>query len=162
MPRSRGRCPSGRRLIAKVPHGHGKTTTLIAALRLGGITAPTVVDGAINGSLFLAYVQQQLVPTLTAGDIVVMDNLSSHKVTGVRESIEGAGARLAYLPPYSPDWNPIELAFSKLKALIKRDEPRTVSTLWAAVGRVLDAITPHDASGYYRHAGYARPTQKLL
>ena len=117
MTRTRGRSLKGTRLVARVPHGHWKTTTFVAALRSSGLTAPLVVDGAINGPIFLAYVQQQLVPTLSKDDIVVMDNLSSHKVVGVREAIEAVGAKIAYLPPYSPDLNPIETVFSKFKTL---------------------------------------------
>jgi len=114
MTRQRGRAPCGKRLVAKVPHGHWKTTTFVAGLRSDGISAPLVVDGAMNGELFLAYVEQQLVPTLQPGDVVVMDNLAAHKVAGVRQAIERVGARLVYLPPYSPDFNPIEQAFAKL------------------------------------------------
>lgn len=130
MSRRYGRSLKGQRLISAVPHGHWKTTTFVAALRSEGLTAPTVVDGAINGRIFLAYVRQQLVPTLRLGDIVVMDNLASHKVAGVREAIEGAGCRVTYLPPYSPDLNPIELVFSKLKRLLRSAGERTVDAKW--------------------------------
>jgi len=129
MTRPRGRSTSGTRLVAKVPHGHWKTTTFLAALRTSGLTAPLVVDGAINGEIFLAYVQQHLAPTLRLGDIVVMDNLSSHKRAGVREAIEATGAKLLYLPPYSPDLNPIENAFSKFKWLLKSVSERSVEAL---------------------------------
>lgn len=155
MARPRGRAPRGRRLIAKVPHGHWKTTTFLAALRLEGMTAPTVIDGAINGELFLAYVQQQLVPTLRPGDIVVMDNLAAHKVAGVREAIESAGANVVYLPPYSPDFNPIELAFSKLKWLLRSAGERTVADLWNRLGQLLDHFPPRQCRNYFQHCGYA-------
>jgi transposase len=159
MTRARGRCPSGKRLVMSVPHGHWKTTTFVAALRADRLTAPTVVDGAIDGELFEAYVRQQLVPTLAAGDIVVMDNLSVHKRPGVREAIEGAGCRLLYLPPYSPDLNPIELAFAKLKALLRKAEERTVEGLWRLLGRLLDEFTPEECRNFLSHRGYrATPT----
>ena len=155
MTRRYGRSPRGRRLVAAVPHGHWKTTTFIAALRHDGLTAPTVVDGALNGELFLAYVQQQLVPTLRPGDILVLDNLSAHKVAGVREAVEGAGAKIVYLPPYSPDLNPIELVFSKLKWLLRSAAIRTVSDLWSFLGRALDHFPPDQCLHYLRHCGYA-------
>jgi len=126
----RGRAERGKRVIDYVPHGHWKTTTFLAALRHTGLTAPLVVDGAINGELFLAYVEQQLVPTLKEGDIVAMDNLSSHKVAGVKEAIESVGAKVIFLPPYSPDFNPIENVFSKLKTLVRKAKVRTRETLW--------------------------------
>ncbi|MBO7951903.1 IS630 family transposase, partial [Pseudomonas aeruginosa] len=126
------------RLVDKTPHGHWKSTTFVAALRASGLTAPTVVDGALNGPLFLAYVKQQLAPTLRAGDVVVMDNLSVHKVAGVRAAIEAVGARLVYLPPYSPDFNPIEQAFAKLKWLVRSAKERTVDGLWTLLGKLLD------------------------
>jgi transposase len=163
MTRARGRCASGKRLTMPVPHGHWKTTTFVAALRADGLTAPTVVDGAINGALFEAYVRQQLAPTLRPGDVVVMDNLSVHKRAGVREAIEGAGARLEYLPPYSPDLNPIERAFAKLKALLRKAEERTVVGLWRLLGRLLDEFAPEECRNYLRHCGYrATPTEKSL
>jgi len=154
MTRTRGRARKGKRLIARVPHGHWKTTTFVAALRSSGLTAPMVVDGAINGAMFLAYVQQQLVPTLRKGDIVVMDNLNSHKVAGVREAIEAVGARVAYLPPYSPDLNPIETIFSKLKTLLRKAEHRTVESLWKACGELLDAFDEPECRNHIRHCGY--------
>jgi len=141
MTRVRGRAPRGERLVDYVPHGHWKTTTFLAALRIDGLTAPLVVDGAINGDIFLAYVRQQLVPTLKKNDIVVMDNLSSHKLEGVREAIEAVGAKLMYLPPYSPDFNPIEQVFSKLKALLRKYGERTVDALWTRLGKLLDSFT---------------------
>ena len=155
MARPRGRCPRGERLVEKVPHGHWKTTTFVAALRASGMTAPTVVDGAINGRVFLAYVRQQLVPALRAGDVVVMDNLSAHKVAGVREAIEAVGAGVLYLPPYSPDLNPIELAFAKLKWLVRSAAERTVEGLWRRLGLASDAFPPDECRNYFRHCGYA-------
>jgi transposase len=155
MARPRGRSRRGERLVAKIPHGHWKTTTFVAALRCDGLTAPMVLDGAINGALFLAYVHQQLVPTLRSGDVVVMDNLSAHKTSGVREAIEAAGAQLVYLPPYSPDLNPIELAFSKLKWLLRSAGERDVGRLWALCGQLLDRFSPAECTAYFRHCGYA-------
>ena len=134
MVRLYGWAPVGHRLVDAVPHGHWKTSTFIAGLRQDRLVAPCVFNGAINGEAFLAYVEQVLVPTLTSGDIVVMDNLGSHKVAGVRKAIEAAGARLLYLPPYSPDLNPIEQAFAKLKALLRAKALRTVEALWNALG----------------------------
>lgn len=154
LTRVRGRSPRGQRLVAKVPHGHWKTTTFVAALRHDRLTAPTVVDGAMDGPMFLAYVQQQLVPTLQPGDIVVMDNLSAHKVAGVRQAIEHAGARVAYLPPYSPDFNPIELVFSKLKWLLRSAATRTADSMWSFLGKVLDQYPTHECAAYLRHCGY--------
>jgi len=156
MVRLRGRCREGRRLIDKTPHGHWKTSTLIAGLRGDGVVAPGVFDGAIDGDSFLAYVEQVLVPTLRPGDTVVMDNLSSHKVAGVRPAVEAAGAALLFLPPYSPDFNPIEMVFAKLKALLRTIAARTVDALWAATGRVVDQVTPAEAANCIRHAGYVR------
>lgn len=158
MTRRYGRAPVGERLVCPVPHGHWKTTTLVAALRLGGLEAPLVIDGAVNGDLFVAYVEQVLVPTLRPGDVVVMDNLSSHKRVRVREAIEGAGCRLLYLPPYSPDLNPIELAFAKLKALLRKAQERTVEALWSFLGRALDLFTPEEGRNYFRHCGYGEQT----
>jgi len=154
MTRPRGRSLSGTRLIAKTPHGHWKTTTFLAALRSSGLTAPLVIDGAINGELFLAYVEQHLVPTLRRHDLVIMDNLSSHKRTGVREAIESAGASLIYLPPYSPDFNPIEQAFAKFKWLLKSAAERTVEALWTTCGKLLDQFTPDECKNDFRHCGY--------
>jgi transposase len=154
MTRPRGRSRRGTRLIAAVPYGHWKTTTFVAALRTMGLTAPLVIDGPINGDLFLAYVQQQLAPTLSPGDIVVLDNLSSHKRAGVRETIEGVGATLLYLPPYSPDLNPIEQAFAKFKWLLKSAAERTVAALWNTCGQLLDEFTATECRNYIRHCGY--------
>ena len=156
MIRLRGRSQKGRRLVDKTPHGHWKTSTLVAGLRSDGVVAPVVFDGPINGISFRAYLEQALVPVLRAGDIVVMDNLSSHKVAGVREAIEAAGATVRYLPPYSPDLNPIEMIFAKLKALLRKIVARTKDALTDAVGRVVDMISSDDAANCIRHAGYFR------
>ena len=155
MARTRGRAPRGERLRASIPHGHWKTTTFVAGLRLSGMVAPMVLDGPINGCAFQAYVDQVLVPELRKGDIVVMDNLGSHKGAGVRAAIEATGAKLLYLPPYSPDFNPIENAFSKLKALLRKAAERTVEGLWRAIGRCLNRFTPRECANYFEAAGYA-------
>lgn len=155
MTRRCGRAPSDRRLVAATPFGHWKTTTFLAALRAGGLTAPLVVDGPIDGPVFLAYVSQHLAPTLKPGDIVILDNLSCHKVAGVREAIEAAGASLAYLPPYSPDFNPIEQVFAKIKAILRREGQRTVDGLWSLLGSVVDLFEPSECLNYFRHCGYA-------
>lgn len=154
MTRLRGRAPRGQRLVAAVPHGHWKTSTFVAGLRTSGLTAPLVVDGAMNGEIFLAYVEQILVPTLSPGDIVILDNLSSHKVAGVREAIKACGATLVYLPPYSPDLNPIEQAFAKLKALLRKLAARTLASLWDAIGALLDRFAPRECANYFANAGY--------
>lgn len=154
MTRPRGRSLKGTRLVAKVPHGHWMTTTFLAGLRSTGLTAPLVIDGAVNGELFLAYVEQHLVPTLRPGDIVIMDNLSSHKRVGVKEAIESARATLVYLPPYSPDFNPIEQAFSKFKWLLKSAKDRSVDALWKTCGELLDRFTQQECQNYFRHCGY--------
>jgi transposase len=156
MTRRYGRARRGQRLVAAVPHGHWKTTTFIGALTADGLVAPTVIDGAVNGEIFLAYVEQVLVPTLTPGKIVVMDNLSSHKIEGVRTAIEATGAELRYLPPYSPDLNPIEQAFAKLKALLRKIAARSVEALWTAVGQLVDQFAPGECVNYLRHSGYVR------
>ena len=137
-----------------VPHGHWKTTTFLAGLRRDGIVAPFVLDGPINRDAFEAYVAQVLVPELREGDTVIMDNLSSHKGPRVRELIEAAGASLLYLPPYSPDFNPIENASSKLKALLRKAAERTVEGLWATIGRLIDVFTPTECANYFAAAGY--------
>jgi transposase len=162
MARRYGRARRGARVVAAVPHGHWKTTTVLAALRHDGLSAPCVFDGAINGERFLAYVEQALAPTLRPGDVVVMDNLGAHKVAGVRTAIEAAGAELRYLPPYSPDLNPIELAFAKLKALLRTAASRTVEALWQAIGRLLDAFTPAECAHYFAHAGYVPSNRETL
>ena len=154
MTRLRGRAPRGERLIAKVPHGHWKTTTLIAALGQQGMHCSTIVDGAVNREVFEAFVEQVLAPTLRAGDIIVMDNLSSHKGVRVRQLIESRGANLVFLPPYSPDLNPIELAFAKLKQLLRSAEHRDIDSLWKDIQRMLDRISPTDSANFFRHCGY--------
>ena len=154
MARTHGRGPRGERLRSPIPHGHWKTTTFVAALRTSGMVAPMVLDGPINGAAFQAYVDQVLVPELEPGDIVVMDNLGSHKGPGIRAAIEAAGASLLYLPPYSPDFNPIENAFAKLKAMLRKAAERTVDGLWNAIGRIIDTITPEECTNYFAAAGY--------
>ena len=155
MTRWRGRCAVGQRLVAQVPHGHYQTSTLIAAVRLAGACAPWVWAGAMNGPLFLAWVRQGLVPTLQPEDLVIMDNLATHKVAGVREAIAAVGARLRYLPPYSPDFNPIENLWSKVKQKLRSLAPRTDKALVRAVGTAFAAISPTDCQGFFSHARYA-------
>jgi transposase len=162
MARRYGRARRGRRLVAAVPHGHWKTTTFLAALRHDGLTAPCVFDGAINGARFLAWVEQGLAPTLRCGDVVVLDNLGAHKVAGVRDAVEARGARLLYLPPYSPDLNPIEQAFAKLKALLRSAANRTVDALWHTIGQALDAFPPAECARYLAHAGYVPSNRNPL
>lgn len=154
MARLRGRTRKGERLRAGVPYGHWKTTTFVAGLRLSGMVAPMVLDGPINRIAFQAYVEQVLVPELRPGDIVVMDNLSSHKGSAVRQAIEAVGAKLLYLPPYSPDFNPIENAFAKLKTLLRAAAERTVEALWLRIGDLLDCFTPEECANYFAAAGY--------
>lgn len=154
MTRLRGRAPRGQRLIAKVPHGHWKTTTLIAALGIEGVRCSTVVDGPIDGDVFEAFVKQVLVPQLKRGDLVVLDNLSSHKREETRKLIEAEGARLLFLPPYSPDFNPIEMIFSKVKQLLRALNCRRREDLWQAMQQVLDQVTATDAENCFRHCGY--------
>lgn len=154
MARRYGRCPRGQRLVSSVPWGHWKTTTFVAALRAGEVTAPCVFDGPIDGESFRAYVEQFVVPTLRQDDIVMMDNLSSHKVAGVREAIEAAGAELRYLPAYSPDLNPIEQFFAKLKALLRKAAARTVDALIAAIAHALTKVSPNECANYLAHQGY--------
>ena len=156
MARRHGRSLRGERCRAPVPHGHWKTTTFVGALRLEGMTAPMVLDGAMHGAAFLAYVEQVLVPTLKPGEIVVMDNLPAHKPIAVRAAIEVAGAELRFLPPYSPDFNPIEMAFSKLKAFLKKTAARTVDDLWDAIAQGIDTFTPTECRNYFATAGYDR------
>ncbi len=155
MARLRGRAPRGERLVGKVPHGHWKTTTFVAGLRASALTAPCVLDGPMNGDAFLAYVEQVLVPALKPGDIVVMDNLSSHKAPIIRQTIEAAGATLLYLPPYSPDFNPIEQLFAKLKAALRKAAERSVEGLWNRIATLLDSFPPDERANYFRNAGYA-------
>ncbi len=154
MTRRHGRCARGLRLLAPVPHGHWKTTTLIAGLRSTGIVAPYVLDGPINATVFRAYVEQVLAPTLKSGDILILDNLSSHKVAGVREAVEARGARVLYLQPYSPDLNPIEQAFAKLKALLRKAAERSRDGLWNAIGRIIDLYKPNECRNLFKNAGY--------
>jgi len=156
MTRRYGRAPRGERVIASVPHGHWKTSTFVAGLRAEGITAPLVIDGAMNGATFLAYVEQFLAPTLKPGELVIMDNLPSHKVAGVREAIAARGAQLIYLPPYSPDLNPIEQAFAKLKALLRKAAARSVEALWNVIGESLSSYSPTECENYFAAAGYRR------
>jgi transposase len=156
MARRYGRAPRGARCRAPVPHGHWKTTTFVGALRLSGMTAPMVLDGAMHGVAFLAYVEQVLVPTLSPGDIVIMDNLPAHKPAAIRQAIEAAGAELRFLPPYSPDFNPIEMAFSKLKAFLKKIAARTIDDLWAAIAKAIETFTPDECQNYFAAAGYDR------
>jgi transposase len=164
MTRTHGRCPKGRRLVMAVPHGHWKTTTFVAALRAGGMTAPVVIDGAVTGDLFVAYVEQQLVPVLRPGDVVVMDNLACHKRAGVRAAIEAAGCELRLLPPYSPDLNPIEKAFSKLKARLRAAAKRTVREVEDFLGELSATFAPDECRNYFKSCGYptAIPTREPL
>ena len=154
MARRYGRAPKGERLRAGVPFGHWKTTTFVAGLRLDGLVAPLVLDGPMNAAAFETYVEQFLVPTLAPGDIVVMDNLASHKRPKVRELIEAVEARLLFLPPYSPDFNPIKMLFAKLKALLRKAAERTVEGLWFAIGQCLENFTPRECANYFQAAGY--------
>ena len=154
MARLYGRSKRGERCRAAIPHGHWKTTTFVGALRRTGMTAPMVLDGAMHGIAFIAYVEQVLVPTLKPGDIVIMDNLPAHKPVAGRQAIEKAGARLRFLPPYSPDFNPIEMAFSKLQANLKAAACRTIDELWAKIGSAIDTISPSECENYFNAAGY--------
>jgi len=154
MARRYGRCARGQRLVSSVPWGHWKTTTFIAALSVDGVTAPCVLDGPMDGDSFRAYVEQCLVPTLRPGKIVMLDNLASHKVAGIREAIEGAGCALRYLPSYSPDLNPIEQFFAKLKALLRKAAARTFDTLLAAIADALTKVRPHECANYFANCGY--------
>ena len=156
MARLRGWSAKGERCRAAIPHGHWRTTTFTAGLRLSGMAAPMLLDGPMHGAAFLAYVEHVLVPDLAVGDIVVMDNLASHKVAGVRERIEAAGATLLYLPPYSPDFNPIEMAFSKLKAALQKAAARTKADLWDAIATAIETFTPTQCENYFAAAGYDR------
>ena len=156
MARHYGRGPRGKRIDGPVPHGHWKATTFVGGLTNHGIVAPYVTDGAMNGAIFKAWVEQMLAPALRPGDTVIMDNLAAHKVAGVREAIEAQGAELRYLPPYSPDLNPIEQAFAKLKALLRKAAERTVDGLWNAIGKLLDLFPPTECDNYLVNAGYPR------
>lgn len=155
MTRIHGWAARGERLIAKIPHGHWSTTTFLAALRHDRIEAPCLFDGPINGELFLAYVEHLLVPTLKPGDIVILDNLGSHKSKAVRNAIRAAGAKLIFLPKYSPDLNPIEQVFAKLKTLLRKAGVRTIEAISAAIGQLLESFTPHECANYFKNAGYA-------
>jgi len=155
MTRTHGRALRGRRLVDRVPHGHWKTLTFLAALRCDRIDAPFVLDGPINGEWFLAYVEQVLVPTLSPGDVVVMDNLGSHKGKAVRRAIRRAGAHLIFLPPYSPDLNPIEQVFAKLKTLLRKAAERTVEATWRRIGKLLDHFSAEECANYLVNSGYA-------
>jgi transposase len=155
MTRSHGRAPRGQRLVAKAPHGRWRTLTFLAALRHDRVAAPCVVDGPINGDIFRAYVEQVLVPALKPGDIVIIDNLGSHKGKAVRAAIRAAGAKLFFLPPYSPDLNPIEQLFAKLKTLLRKAAERTVEATWQRIGDLLKAFSPTECANYFRNAGYA-------
>jgi transposase len=160
MARTHGYAPKGEWLVDHAPHGHWQTTTFVGAITTRGFIAPMVVDGAVNGAVFVAYVEQVLVPELRAGDVVVMDNLKCHQGAGVRAAIEGAKCRLLFLPPYSPDLNPIENAFSKLKRLLRTAGERTVDGLWATLGRLLDQFTRPECRNYFRHCGYTKPATR--
>jgi len=155
MARRHGRAARGLRLLAPVPHGHWKVTTLVAGLRRTGITAPCLFDGAINGARFRAYVEQLLAPTLGSGDIVLLDNLASHKIAGIKEAIAAQDADLLYLPPYSPDLNPIEQAFAKFKAALRKAAERTREALWQTIGRTLERYSPKECRNFFNQAGYA-------
>jgi len=154
MARLRGRSLRGERCRASVPHGHWKTTTFTAGLRLNGLTAPLVLDGPMDGECFLAYVEQVLAPSLSAGDVVVMDNLPAHRVSGIKSAIAAAGAKLLYLPPYSPHFNPIEQVFAKLKAHLRRAAARTVDDLWAAITAILKTFSAAECQNYFVNSGY--------
>lgn len=156
MARRLGRSPRGKRLVAAVPHGHWKMSTLVAGLRMGGIVAPLVIDHPMNGITFRAYVEQHLAPTLAPGDIVICDNLQCHKSPSVRAASEARGAELRFLPPYSPDMNPIEQVFAKLKALIRAAEPRDVETLWDTIGECMARFSPKECANYLANSGYPR------
>jgi len=156
MARLRGRAARGKRCVAPVPHGHWQTTTFVGALRAIGMTAPMVLDGAMDGAAFELYVRQVLVPTLEPGDIVVMDNLPAHKRSQIRVAIEATGAQLMYLPPYSPDLNPIEMAFAKLKAALRKAAARSVEALWTAIADALTTFTPQECINFLAAAGYDR------
>ena len=160
MTRRRGRAVIGERLRMGMPHGHWKTTTFVAGLRCNGVVAPFVLDGPMNRRAFEVYIERVLLPELSTGDIVVMDNLSSHKGTKVQQMLEGAGARLLYLPPYSPDFNPIEQAFAKLKALLRKAEERTIEALWKTIGLLIDTFRPDECQNYFDAAGYERDIRR--
>jgi transposase len=155
MTRTHGRCARGERLVAKAPFGRSRTLTFLGALRCDRLTAPCVIDGPINGVSFRAYVEQVLLPVLKPGDIVVMDNLGSHKGRAVRAAIHAAKAKLFFLPAYSPDLNPIEQAFAKMKTLLRKADARTIEATWRTIGALLDCFTPTECANYFKNAGYA-------
>jgi len=154
MARRYGRCSAAERLVAAVPHGHWRTTTFVAGLRQTGVVAPLVLDGPMTGPAFRAYVEQFLAPALAPGDVVVLDNLAAHRVDGIHQAIKAVGASLLYLPPYSPDLNPIEQLFAKLKALLRKAAARTKDALWTAIGRLLDTVPASECLNYLNHCGY--------
>jgi transposase len=154
MARRYGRCPASQRLVVAAPYGHWRTTTFVAGLRQSGVVAPLVLDGPMTGATFRAYVEQFLAPTLAPGDVVVLDNLAAHKVDGFRQAIAAAGAALLYLPPYSPDLNPIEQLFAKLKALLRKATARTKEELWSTIGHLLETVPENECANYLRHCGY--------
>jgi len=156
MGREYGRAPRGERLVASVPHGHRKTSTFIGCLHEGGMAAPYVLDGAVNGELFVAYIEQQAVPSLARGDVLIMDNLPVHKAVGVRHALEAAGISLLFLPAYSPDLNPIEMVFAKTKALLRKAAIRTVDALWRARGKISQSLAREECVNYLRHCGYVQ------
>jgi transposase len=164
MARTHGRCPRGERLVMPVPHGRWKTTTFVAALRADGLAAPMAADGPMTGELFAAYARQVLAPALRPGDVVVLDNLARHKAAGARAAVEAAGCTLLFLPPYSPDLNPIERAFAKLKALLRKAAKRAEEELWQYLGEVLDEFGPEECRNYLASCGYptATPTREPL
>jgi transposase len=162
MTRRYGRAPQGDRLVCKVPHGHWKTTTFIAALRHNGVTAPLALDGPMNGESFMTYVEKVLAPTLKSNDIVFMDNVSVHKVTGIEEAIEARGASVYYLPAYSPDLNPIEQFFAKLKSILRKIAARTVTGLWKAIAACLKTVSKRECAAYLANSGYGQPKRKTL
>ena len=155
MARTRGRCRCGERLVGRVPHGHWKTMTFIAGLRCDGVRAPFVIDGPMNGAIFRAYIEQGLAPTLRPGDIVIMDNVATHKVDGIAQAIAAVGAKLLYLPPYSPDLNPIEQVFSKLKALLRKAAERSIPALRRRIAKLLRRIPAAECANFLNHSGYA-------
>ena len=157
MTRTHGRCARGIRLRAKAPHGRWRTLTFLAALRCDRLTAPCVIDGPINGLSFFAYVEQILIPTLRAGDIVIVDNLGSHKAKRIRTALRAVGAKLLFLPPYSPDLNPIEQVFAKLKTLLRKAAERTVEDTWRRIGQLLGCFSDHECAAYFKNSGYAQP-----
>ncbi len=155
MTRLYGRAPKGERVLGSVPHDHGPNVTIIGSISLEGVDAAMSFEGAVNGDIFRVFVQQVLAPTLCEGDVVLMDNLASHKVAGIEEAIQGRGAQLLYLPPYSPDFSPIEECWSKVKAWLKKVEARTIEALYEAIERAFDKVTKSDLAGWFQHCGYA-------